>query len=234
MRERLVRAFSEPLVVFGCVALGLFVVDWVLFTGQSSEPPEEMVRALVGDFEQRVGRPPTEDETQGLRDQWSREEQLYQEGLSLGLDRRDPVVRRRVIAKMEALEGARMAAIAPDEAQLQQFFQERAEHYRRPVEVRYSLTWLDGSGGIIEHRASPHPTEGHTTATRLGSWFGPSVGTAAVEAEVGQPAVVDTPQGTASLQIHERSGGQVPTFDAVREMVLSDWRRDVRSGEVKP
>jgi len=234
MWERLVRAFSEPLVVFGCVALGLFVIDRAVSGGPSTEPPEEMVRALVGDFEQRVGRAPTEDETQGLSAQWSREEHLYQEGLSLGLDRRDPVVRRRVIAKMEALEGARMAATVPDQAKLLQYFQARAEHYRRPVEVRYSLTWLDGAGGIREHRASPHPTEGHTTATRLGSWFGTGVGTAAVEVEVGQPAVVDTPQGKASLQIHERSGGHLPAFDSVREAVLNDWRRDVRSGEVKP
>ena len=71
MAGRWARWIREPLVVFAGVAAALFVVDAALSPGVSTEPPESMVRALVGDFEQRVGRVPTPEETEQLKAEWS-------------------------------------------------------------------------------------------------------------------------------------------------------------------
>ena len=229
MAGRWVRWTREPLVVFAGVAAALFAVDAVLSPRVSTEPPESMVRALVGDFEQRVGRAPTPEETEQLKVEWSEAEALYQEGLALGLDRRDPVVRRRVIAKMEALQQARDASVPVDEVELRAFFEANEARYRTPVLVRYSLTSLN-EHGEPEDRPSPHPTEGRASVERLRAWFGPEVADAAADGAIGQAATLHTRQGDVELRVAERSGGQVPKLSAVRVEVLRDFRAGAASG----
>lgn len=229
MAGRWARWTREPLVVFAGVAAALFAVDAVLSPRVSTEPPESMVRALVGDFEQRVGRAPTPEETEQLKAEWSEAEALYQEGLALGLDRRDPVVRRRVIAKMEALQRARDASIPVDEAELRVFFEANEARYRTPVLVRYSLTSLN-ERGEPEDRPSPHPTEGRASVERLRAWFGPEVAAAAAAAPTGQATGLQTRQGAVQLTVSERTGGQLPDLSAVRVEVLRDFQAGAAVG----
>jgi hypothetical protein len=53
------------------------------------------VSNLRSQFERLWQRDPTQQELQGLIDNWVREEIFYREGLAMGLDRDDPIVRRR-------------------------------------------------------------------------------------------------------------------------------------------
>jgi hypothetical protein len=98
----------EPLLhflVLGAALFGLFsMVD-----KNNSEAPAKIivstsrVTTLADGFARTWRRPPTEQELQGLVEDYIRDEIFYREGRAAGLDRDDFVIRRRVRQKMEFL-----------------------------------------------------------------------------------------------------------------------------------
>jgi hypothetical protein len=76
---------------------------------RSAEAPEKIVVsasriANLGDgFARTWRRPPSEQELQGLIEDYIRDEVFYREGRAAGLDRDDVIIRRRVRQKMEFL-----------------------------------------------------------------------------------------------------------------------------------
>ena len=128
------RLLAEPLLHFLFLGALLFVLyGWLNRDGL--RPNDEVVvdqarvEALAARFERAWQRPPSRNELQGLVDNWIREEIIYREGLSEGMDRDDEVVRRRVVQKMSSLaEG--MAADVPSEADLQRWLREHPDDYR--------------------------------------------------------------------------------------------------------
>jgi hypothetical protein len=130
----------EPLlhfVVLGALLFGLY--GW-LHRGRGA--PQEIVvsssqvDSLRAQFERLWQRPPTPDELTGLVDAWVRDEVLYREGQAMGLDRDDPVIRRRVAQKVDFLaEGS--TPPQPTDAELEAWLDSHSDAYR--VEGRYSL-----------------------------------------------------------------------------------------------
>jgi len=102
------RIFAEPLVHFALLGIGLFVLYRLVSGGVSSDPDEIVVdapriAALAEQFERSWRRPPTAADLDGLVESYVRDEVLYREGLALGLDRDDSVIRSRVRLKMEVI-----------------------------------------------------------------------------------------------------------------------------------
>lgn len=106
------------------------------------EPADEIVLSrgqqadLHAQFARTWQRQPSEQEAAGLAESWIREEVFYREGLVLGMDRDDAVVRRRIAQKMEFIASGQ-ANPAPDEAELQAWLDAHPDDYR--IEPRYSL-----------------------------------------------------------------------------------------------
>ena len=135
------RLLREPLVHF----LGLGVLLFLLYgwlQGGVLTAPEEIVVSrgqllnLQLQFERVWQRAPTAQELQGLVDSWVREEVFYREGLAAGLERDDPIVRRRVGQKVEFMMDVAPPA-APTDAELQAWLDAHADKYA--IEPRYSL-----------------------------------------------------------------------------------------------
>jgi hypothetical protein len=131
----------EPLVHFlGLGALLFLLYGWV--RGGVLDAPDEIVvsrwqlDSLQMQFERVRQRPPTPEEMQGLVDSWVREEVFYREGLAAGLDRDDPVVRRRVGQKIEFMMDV-APQVAPTSAELQSWLDAHGDRYA--IEPRYSL-----------------------------------------------------------------------------------------------
>src|SRR5262245_66582775 len=100
------RLIREPLLHFFVLGAALFALyGWL--NRQGFNTPNEIVvsRGQVAVLQQQFARvwqrAPTPQELQGLVDNWVREEILYREGLAMGLDRNDPVVRRRGGQKLQ-------------------------------------------------------------------------------------------------------------------------------------
>lgn len=135
------RLLREPLLHFfliGAVMFGLY--GW-LHRGSLSSASEIVVtrgqlQNLQLQFERVWQRPATKQELQALVDNWVKEEIFYREGVTMGLDRDDPVVRRRVSQKLEfILESA--TPTAPTDAELQAWLDAHSNDYH--IEPTYSL-----------------------------------------------------------------------------------------------
>lgn len=135
------RLLREPLLHFLILGALLFVLYGWLNRGALRAPDEvtvdqDRVEALVIQFERVWQRPPRRDELRGLVNNWVREEILYREGLTEGMDRDDAIVRRRVVQKMSyVIDG--MATDVPSETDLQRWLREHPDDYR--VAPNYTL-----------------------------------------------------------------------------------------------
>ena len=135
------RLLREPLLHFFLMGTVMFGVYGWLHRGSMNSANEILVtrgqvQNLRLQFERVWQRPATKQELQGLVDNWVREEIFYREGTAMGLDRDDPVVRRRIGQKLEfILESA--TPPVPTDAELQAWLDAHPHDYR--IEPTYSL-----------------------------------------------------------------------------------------------
>src|ERR1043165_501291 len=133
------KILREPLLHF--MVLGaLIYLAARQFDGESDRyridaGPEQRAR-IATTYQQQYGVPPTERQLQYLLDQYVRSEILFREGLALGLDRDDEIVRRRVVQKIEFLNED-VDAIEADDAVLEQFFAGHQSRYVLPATVSF-------------------------------------------------------------------------------------------------
>ncbi len=131
------------------LGLALFLMYGWLQGGLLSSPKEIVVSrgqvlGLQMQFERAWQRPPTEKELQSLVDNWVREEIFYREGVAMGLDRDDPIVRRRIGQKVEfIIEG--MTPAAPTVEELQAWLDAHPDKYAIEPQFSFRQVYLDPS-----------------------------------------------------------------------------------------
>jgi hypothetical protein len=142
MSRDVVRGLArEPLLHFFVLGVALFALYTWLHRGLPDSPNEilvshDQVSSLQAQFERVWQRPASAAEVQHLVDNWLREEIFYREGLAMGLDRDDPVVRRRVVQKIQFIVES-VAPRPPSTAELQTWLDAHPADYQ--VEPGYSL-----------------------------------------------------------------------------------------------
>lgn len=83
------------------------------------------------------------------------EEMRYREGLALGLDADDTIVRRRLAQKYEFMLGAQAADMIPTEAQLGDYLAKHADRYRLPAKTSFCQVYFgDKAQGLAAARAA--------------------------------------------------------------------------------
>ena len=102
----------------------------------------DRIGAIVGRFRATWQRSPSREELNALIESFVREEVFYREGLALGLDRDDVVVRNRVKQKMELLSEDSSAA-APSEADLQKYLDEHRDDFVTPAAMPFEQVYFD-------------------------------------------------------------------------------------------
>lgn len=137
----------EPLLHFLLVGALLFLVF-----GLSRGPQTELANRIVVDagqveqlasqFQRTWMRPPTPRELEGLVESLVRDEVYYREALALGLDKDDPVMRRRMRQKLEFLFED-LTAETPTEEQLSAYLEEQAEYFRIEPRVSFQQLYLN-------------------------------------------------------------------------------------------
>ena len=126
----------SPLVLFLLLGAGVFALDRGLTRGDAERlvvaVTDEQVGAVRARWAAQWGREPTGPELDRLLDEAVREEILYREAQRLGLDRDDPIVRRRLAQKMTFLLEDRAAAPAPTAEEVEAYYAAHAGDYREP------------------------------------------------------------------------------------------------------
>lgn len=137
----------EPLLHFFALGLLLFLL-YGLVSDQSAPATDEIVldqgrlAGLVAAFEKTWRRNPTDEELQGLIDAWVREEILYREGLAVGFDQNDPVIRRRVAQKMTFIADG-MVPESPTDAELEAWLTDNIGSYEIPASYTLRQVYID-------------------------------------------------------------------------------------------
>ena len=127
----------SPLLVFLALGAGAFAAERWLAAGDAGRRvitlTGEQVDALAARWDAQWGRPPTGRELRGLIDEAVREEILYREALRRGLDRGDPIVRRRLAQKMTFLLEDGSPPPEPAAREVEEHFAAHAERWRGPA-----------------------------------------------------------------------------------------------------
>ena len=147
-----IRLLREPLLhflVLGAIIFALYAV----FSGGDDAPGESDIVVSAGKIEHLAAlfsrtwqRPPTRQELQGLIDDYIREEAAYREGMALGLDTDDTVIRRRIRQKLDFIAEDLAALAQPTEADLQAYLEANPDDFRQSPILSFRHIYLNPQG----------------------------------------------------------------------------------------
>ena len=145
--SRVKRWLREPLFHFMLIGLALFVA-YSLIAPKAPRTSSNRIELTTDDLNQlqmswaaQWQRPPTPDEMRGLIDERVRQEILFREGIALGLDQGDEIVKRRIAQKMEFLAEDVSTVSAPTSADLKSVVrQELISVSHCPVSSRFAIS----------------------------------------------------------------------------------------------
>lgn len=251
MLNRLVR---EPLVHF--LVLGAIVFAAYHALNRTGEPePDKIVvtparvEQLAGLFAKTWQRPPTSQELKGLVDDYVKEEILYREALTLGLEKNDTVIRRRLRQKMEFLNDAAATAVEPSESELGAYLDANPQKFEVAPQTTFEQVFLspqrrgesidtdaasiiealNTQGGEADPTALGDPTLlpsalGPASQRVIAQTFGPEFASALKEVPVGPwTGPVKSTFGSHVVRVKGRTPGSVPELSEVRDAVVREW-----------
>ena len=140
---------QEPLVQFFVIgmciyaAYGLYGTPDEGFADNTIVVDASRINAFKTAWQQRWNRPPTEQELNGLINQFIREDILYREAIAMGLDKDDPITRRRMAQKLEFLSKDIASLKQPVDGELESFFEENRELYKTPDLITFTHIFID-------------------------------------------------------------------------------------------
>jgi hypothetical protein len=191
---------------------------------------------------------PTEEELQGLIENYIRDEVFYRAGRAAGLDLDDVVIRRRVRQKMEFL-AEEITVPEPTEEQLAAFLASNPERFRTEDRLTFRQLFLNPSRrtGAIDRdleqvRVALSSADAAIDATGLGDpfllgeefravslrdtagTFGESFARQVFAAEQGRwQGPLASTYGLHFIFINERTRGSESPIDTVRPAVIREW-----------
>lgn len=147
------RVIREPLVHFLLLGGCLFLL--FKFTAEDPDAgldqrPEIVItqgriETLAANFQKVWQRLPSEQEIQGLIEDYIREEVFYREALAMGLDRDDTIIRRRMRQKMQFLSEDIADLKVPTEEEVQAYYSANTESFRSEALYSFKQVYLDAS-----------------------------------------------------------------------------------------
>jgi hypothetical protein len=139
----------EPLLHFLLIGGAIYL----LYGAFAETAPEETDKTIVvsaGEVEwmqtswqKRWNRLPTPDELDGLIQQYIRETVLYREALTMGLNKHDQVIRRRLAQKLEFLAKDLVALTPPTDEELVAYFDAHKDRYQEPALYTFTQVFFN-------------------------------------------------------------------------------------------
>ena len=138
------KLLREPLLHFLLLGAILFGVYAYAEQGRGGVEPSRQIQLSVDDlaqlavlFQSQWKRDPTPVEFGRMVETKVQEEVLYREGLAMGLDKDDTIVKRRMAQKMQFIAEDVAAARVPTSAELRAWFENNADRFQAPPRVSF-------------------------------------------------------------------------------------------------
>ena len=246
------RILREPLLHFLLLGLALFAYYGRVAPDDDGKRrivvTEAEVDLLATQFQGTWNRPPSPVELNGLVESYVRDEILYREGMALGLDRDDAVIKRRVRQKLDVLFEESVAQQPATDADLQAYLDANPPTFRKPAVVSFDQIYFGSDAvttqGVEQARAAlargaDPETLGQATllpshqdampldlvARDFGEEFAGQLATAPVGEWSGP---VTSGFGTHLVRVSAIEPAQLPTLADVREVVAREWENERR------
>ena len=251
LREPLLQFFFIGMCIYGAYAL--YGTPDEGFEGNTIVVDASRIDVFKTAWQQRWNRPPTEQELNGLINQFIREDILYREAVAMGLDKDDPITRRRLAQKMEFL-GKDIASLKePEAGELESFFEENKDQYKTPDLITFSHVFLDPDARgdatlddaailLAELKAIGPPDATindkgdrfmlqnyypEKTELDIRKLFGSGFATTVMQLEAGQwHGPVLSGYGTHLVYVTALEVAPMPVFAEVQERVMQNWLAD--------
>ena len=140
---------GEPMLHFLLIGIALFAAYRWMAPGDSAGHRIVITQGVVDDLvTQHVaarGREPSSTELTHLIESYVHDEILYREGVKLGLDRDDIVVKRRVRQKIEMIAEEDAATRAPTDADLSAYLVANPARFVQPAILTFEQVFLGES-----------------------------------------------------------------------------------------
>jgi peptidyl-prolyl cis-trans isomerase C len=248
MRDWIKQALREPLVHFLGAGSALFLLMGQ-FGGEDSLDRsitinEADVARLASQWEQTWRSPPTPQTLDNLIRDHIKEEIYFREAMRMGLDVDDPVIRRRLRAKMEFLAIAQIQNMEPSETTLQSFYAANKIRYAEKPAFSFEQQFLGededsakasvlalNAGKTVQARplsvsASMDKADSDIIAREFGDSFADSLRTLPKGRWSGP---VQSGFGWHAVRIRDVVASATPPLSDIRQRVSNDWRADTQA-----
>ena len=247
------KLLREPLLHFLLIGTALFVLFGLVSPGDSDSKRIVVTQAQVDDlvrqYQSLWSRAPTAVELQRLIETQVHDELVYREGRSLGLDRDDAVIKRRVRQKYDLMAEEENSLGAPTDAQLEGYRVAHPAQFMQPAVVSFDQVFFNqattspevldvaraalvrGADPASQGQSSLLPT--HVTDSALdlvardfGTQLAKEIATVPVGQWVG-PLI--SGYGVHLVRVNARSAAELPPLAQVRASVEREWENDQRN-----
>src|SRR3982751_6890380 len=246
---------GEPMLHFLLIGIALFgAYQWVSpddSGGRRIVITQGVADDLAAQHVAARGREPSITELNHLIESYVHDEILYREGLRLGLERDDIVVKRRVRQKIEMIAEEDASTRAPSDADLSAYLTANQMRFIQPAILTFDQVFLGQtrSGPGVVHvvavtrealRKGADPEElgkptllphrmTRTPADLVARDFGPAFAAALEKVPVGEwVGPIDSSFGAHYVRVSDRTPSVAPQLAAVRDHVVREWENDRR------
>jgi hypothetical protein len=192
---------------------------------------------LVRKFVEGRGRGPTPEEYEKLVALWTKNEVMYREALSLGLDKGDEMIRSRIILKMRNLVYGNIVIREPDPGELQAWLEAHRERYELPRRFDLEQVELgagDDAAAVLSatRDADAVPAayadqlrrcRGRSRAA-VAATFGDDFAEALARAARGEWVLLDSEDGRHLARVTAVHEAVPATLESRRGRIEADWR----------
>ena len=247
------KLLREPLLHFLLIGSALFLLFGHVSPGDSDSKRIVVTQAQVDDLERQYqslwNRAPTAAELQSLVETQVHDELVYREGRSLGLDRDDAVIKRRVRQKYDLMAEEENSLGAPTDAQLEAYRVAHPAEFMQPAVVSFDQVFfnqattspeaLDAARAALVRGADPasqgqssllptHVTDSalDLVARDFGTQLAKEIATVPVRQWVGP---LSSGFGVHLVRVNARSAAELPALAQVRASVEREWENDQRN-----
>jgi hypothetical protein len=249
------KLLGEPMLHFLLIGIALFgAYRWVSPAdsgGRRIVITQGVVDDLVTQHVAARGREPSATQLHHLIESYVRDEILYREGVRLGLERDDIVVKRRVRQKIEMIAEEDASTRAPTDADLSAYLIANPARFVQPAILTFQQVFIGEltSGPGMVHAVAltrealrkgvdseelgtptllPHQMT-RTPADLVARDFGASFAAALEKVRVGEwVGPIASSFGAHYVRVTDRTPAVAPQLAAVRDHVVREWENDRR------
>jgi peptidyl-prolyl cis-trans isomerase C len=217
------------------VALLGALLFWALPQPSTVLVPPTIVDARQADFERVHSRSPSPGELLASIEAWASDEIAVREALSLGLDRGDPVVRRRMISKLDALFAA--TAPPPTDDELQGWLTQHPGRFVEPARLTFDEVFLleraqaeamlpqlqSGAAHVGLGDPLPHALGGVHAVPALTSSRGEVFVAGLLQCVPGSWTLLESTWGWHLVRVQQVTAAHTPPLAQIRDAVARDW-----------